>query len=47
MEATGWGDRAGHVAGREGVEMTWWRRRKKDEDLDRELLAHLELEAEE
>lgn len=27
--------------------MRWWRRRKQDEDLDRELRAHLELEAEE
>src|SRR5262249_60506481 len=27
--------------------MRWWRRRKQEEDLDRELRAHLELETEE
>ena len=26
--------------------MGWWRRRKREEDLDRELRAHLELETE-
>src|SRR5690349_6356998 len=46
METTGQRDRSGDVAGRRKGGLTMWRR-KREEDLDRELRSHLDVEAEE
>ena len=45
MEAVDRRDRPDHVAGRGRLKMRWWRCKKREQDLERELRAHLDLEA--
>jgi predicted permease len=47
METNGGGDRASHVAGRGGLRLRWWRRKDREQDLERELRSDLDLESEE